>query len=47
MVFNIEPAIYLDHVSGLRCCDMVAVGKTGIGPIVSKRTGYADAPESP
>ena len=29
MVFNVEPAIYLDGVGGLRHCDMVAVGGTG------------------
>ncbi len=25
MVFNIEPAVYLDAVGGLRHCDMVAL----------------------
>jgi len=29
MVFNIEPAIYIDHHCGLRHCDMVAVGEHG------------------
>ena len=29
MVFNIEPAIYIEGVGGMRHCDMVAVTKTG------------------
>ena len=29
MVFNVEPAIYVDGYGGLRHCDMVAVTKTG------------------
>ncbi|MEO6953224.1 MAG: Xaa-Pro peptidase family protein [Polyangia bacterium] len=29
MVFNVEPAIYVDGVGGLRHCDMVAVGADG------------------
>jgi Xaa-Pro aminopeptidase len=29
MVFNIEPAIYIDRACGLRHCDMVAVGEHG------------------
>lgn len=29
MVFNIEPAIYIDGYGGLRQCDMVAVGEIG------------------
>jgi Xaa-Pro aminopeptidase len=28
-VFNIEPAIYIEGIGGLRHCDMVAVGTTG------------------
>jgi Xaa-Pro aminopeptidase len=32
MVFNIEPAIYLDGVMGIRHCDVVALGERG--PIV-------------
>ena len=30
MVFNVEPAIYIDGLGGLRHCDMVAVTDTGI-----------------
>lgn len=30
MVFNIEPAIYMDGYGGLRHCDMVAVTKEGV-----------------
>ena len=30
MVFNVEPAIYLDGAGGLRHCDMVAVTETGV-----------------
>ncbi|HKC63943.1 MAG TPA: Xaa-Pro peptidase family protein [Pyrinomonadaceae bacterium] len=30
MVFNIEPAIYMDGYGGLRHCDMVAVTKKGV-----------------
>ena len=29
MVFNVEPAIYLDGEFGIRHCDMVACGKSG------------------
>ncbi len=29
MVFNVEPAIYLEGYGGIRHCDMVAVGRTG------------------
>jgi Xaa-Pro dipeptidase len=29
MVFNVEPAIYLDEVGGIRHCDMVAVTANG------------------
>jgi Xaa-Pro aminopeptidase len=30
MVFNVEPAIYLESVGGLRHCDMVAVTESGM-----------------
>ncbi len=30
MVFNVEPAVYLDAVGGLRHCDMVAVTEAGV-----------------
>jgi Xaa-Pro aminopeptidase len=30
MVFNVEPAVYLDGIGGLRHCDMVLVTHTGI-----------------
>jgi Xaa-Pro aminopeptidase len=30
MVFNVEPAIYLDGMGGLRHCDMVAVTEHGM-----------------
>ena len=30
MVFNVEPAIYVDGIEGLRHCDMVAVTDTGV-----------------
>jgi Xaa-Pro aminopeptidase len=29
MIFNIEPAVYIDGFGGLRHCDMVAVTETG------------------
>jgi Xaa-Pro aminopeptidase len=29
MVFNIEPAIYLREVAGVRHCDVVALGEHG------------------
>jgi len=29
MVFNIEPAVYIDGFGGLRHCDMAAVTETG------------------
>jgi len=29
MVFNIEPAIYIEGYGGMRHCDMVAVGTSG------------------
>ncbi|HEY9425651.1 MAG TPA: M24 family metallopeptidase, partial [Gemmatimonadaceae bacterium] len=35
MVFNIEPAIYLDGVTGVRHCDMVALGERGIALLTS------------
>jgi Xaa-Pro aminopeptidase len=30
MVFNVEPAIYIDGFGGVRHCDMVAITSSGV-----------------
>lgn len=42
MVFNVEPAIYIDGYGGLRHCDMVAVTETGVELLTPFQCGVGD-----
>jgi Xaa-Pro aminopeptidase len=42
MVFNLEPAIYLDHDSGIRHCDLVAVHRNGAELLTPFHDGLDD-----
>jgi Xaa-Pro aminopeptidase len=42
MVFNVEPAIYIDGYGGLRHCDMVAVTETGADLLTPFQCGIDD-----
>jgi Xaa-Pro aminopeptidase len=42
MVFNVEPAIYLERVGGLRHCDMVAVTEDGMELLTPFHSGPAE-----
>jgi Xaa-Pro aminopeptidase len=42
MVFNLEPAIYLDGVGGLRHCDVVAVHGEGAELLTPFHTRLAE-----
>jgi Xaa-Pro aminopeptidase len=42
MVFNVEPAIYLERVGGLRHCDMVAVTGNGMELLTPFQSGLAE-----
>jgi len=50
MVFNVEPAIYIDGLGGLRHCDMVAVTDTGVEIVTTFQTSLEElvlTPRSP
>lgn len=42
MVFNVEPAIYIDGVGGMRHCDMVAVGSHGADVLTPFQSSWKD-----
>ena len=42
MVFNVEPAIYIDGYGGLRHCDMVAVTEAGAELLTPFQCGVGD-----
>lgn len=42
MVFNIEPAIYIENFGGIRHCDMVAVTEDGAEILTGFQTDYEE-----
>ena len=42
MVFNVEPAIYIDGYGGIRHCDMVTVTETGAELLTSFQCRVAE-----
>jgi Xaa-Pro aminopeptidase len=47
MVFNVEPAIYIDGVAGVRHCDMVVVTGSGCEVLTPFQVALCDLVRNP